>query len=144
MAVGKFTLYSMRRHLSSYGNVSLSEFIGGKISTYETHFPKGITTNFMVSLVLDYLEENAVPSYWMYLMMNFNHSNVIMNTILLMLFVVIVMNKSLTVTFLYVHAIFYKNFFGSWYGSMFLKIFTNYWSKYCLTSKMYDIIHDTI
>ena len=63
LAVGKFTLYSMRRHLSSYGNVSLSEFIGGKISTYETHFPKGITTNFMVSLVLDYLEENAVPSY---------------------------------------------------------------------------------
>ena len=94
LAVGKFTLYSMRRHLSSYGNVSLSEFIGGKISTYETHFPKGITTNFIVSLVLDYLEENAVPSYWMYLMMNFNHSNVIMNTILLMLFVVIVMNKS--------------------------------------------------
>ena len=63
LAVGKFTLYSMRRHLSSYGNVSLSEFIGGKISTYETHFPKGITTNFIVSLVLDYLEENAVPSY---------------------------------------------------------------------------------
>jgi hypothetical protein len=63
-AIGKvlagsgFSLYIMRRHLSSYGSASLAELVTTKIRFYEPHFPAGVNSKYIVTFILDYLEDN--------------------------------------------------------------------------------------
>lgn len=55
-----FASLIMRRHLAAYGPVSLGELISTKIRLYEPHFPPGINAKFIITFVLDFLEENEL------------------------------------------------------------------------------------
>ena len=57
LAVTNFSNLIMRRHLASYGSVSLGKLISSKTQLYQAHFPPGISAKFIITLVLDYLEE---------------------------------------------------------------------------------------
>ena len=57
LAVAKFSIPLMRHHLSSYGIKSLADLISSKITMYEPNFPGGISSNYIVRLTLDYIEE---------------------------------------------------------------------------------------
>merc|ERR1719491_1550361 len=57
LAVTNFSSSIMRRHLASYGSASLGELIGSKTKLYAALFPPGISAKFIISLVVDYLEE---------------------------------------------------------------------------------------
>ena len=57
LAAAKFSIPLMRHHLSSYGIKSLADLISSKISMYEPNFPGGISSNYIVRLTLDYIEE---------------------------------------------------------------------------------------
>ena len=57
LAVTNFSNSIMRRHLASYGSVSLGKLISSKTQLYQAHFPPGISAKFIITLVLDYLEE---------------------------------------------------------------------------------------
>ena len=57
LAVTNFSSSIMRRHLASYGSASLGELISSKTKLYQAHFPPGISAKFIITLVLDYLEE---------------------------------------------------------------------------------------
>ena len=57
LAGSNFSLYIMRRHLTSYGAASLAELVSGKVRLYEPHFPTGINCKYIVTFILDYLEE---------------------------------------------------------------------------------------
>ena len=57
LAVTNFSNSIMRRHLASYGSASLGKLISSKTQLYQAHFPPGISAKFIITLVLDYLEE---------------------------------------------------------------------------------------
>ena len=57
LAVTNFSNSIMRKHLMSYGSASLGKLISTKTSLYQAHFPPGISAKFIITLVLDYLEE---------------------------------------------------------------------------------------
>lgn len=57
LAVTNFSSSIMRRHLASYGSASLGTLIRDKTRLYAAHFPPGISANFIIPLVVDYLEE---------------------------------------------------------------------------------------
>ena len=57
MAVSSFSLVIMRRHLASYGSVSLAALISAKTKLYQAHFPPGISAKFIITFVLDFLQE---------------------------------------------------------------------------------------
>lgn len=59
LAITGFTVYKMKRHLSSYGPQSLKETISTKIRMYEPNFPKGLDTEFIQGIVLNYLNESS-------------------------------------------------------------------------------------
>ena len=54
-----FSLYTLRRHMATFGNASLSEQITEKVRNYESNFPSGINSKYIVTFVMDYLESNA-------------------------------------------------------------------------------------
>lgn len=57
LATKGFSLDIMKKHVMIYGYTSLGELINAKSRTYETHFPPGISPKFIVTFVLDYLED---------------------------------------------------------------------------------------
>lgn len=56
LAGGGFSLPIMKKHLLTYGSVSLGELISTKIRFYEPQFPPGISAKFIITFVLDFLE----------------------------------------------------------------------------------------
>ena len=59
MAVTNFNLMIMKRHLASYGSVSLAALISAKTKLYQAHFPPGISAKFIITFVLDFLQEHC-------------------------------------------------------------------------------------
>ena len=57
LAGSGFSLDAMKRHIFANGAMSLGELMTSKIRLYETHLPRGVSAKFIISLVLDYLEE---------------------------------------------------------------------------------------